>query len=297
MSDFQVKYIPIFLDGVGTALESLSDEQAGAFVKTIIGYVNGKGLGEVSDPIVGVMVQMYLPTIKSSFESQAKAQKMVNGKKAKSASTNTSTNISTNLNTNLSTNLSTNISMNDKEEEKEEEEEKEKEKEKEEEYEKEKEEEYEEIMSGKEKVKKEKPTANAGRATARSGVSDAQQIKNDIHTYCVDQSTQETDEPLETALLEFVKMRKTIKKPLTPYALKKALDKLDTLALDNVSKLAIVNQSVEKSWQSFYPVKHDDQKKEETPVERMKRIMGAEWFEDDTPPTSDIDVNKLWRNA
>ena len=65
----------------------------------------------------------------------------------------------------------------------------------------------------------------------------------------------ENKELLE-ALTAFREMRQKIKKPLTDYALKLALGKLDKLSQGDESlKVAIVNQSIENGWQGFYEYK------------------------------------------
>lgn len=63
------------------------------------------------------------------------------------------------------------------------------------------------------------------------------------------------NEELESSLIEFVKMRKMLKKPLTNGALKMALNKLDRLSTNDSEKIEIVNQSVMNSWLGFYELK------------------------------------------
>ena len=60
---------------------------------------------------------------------------------------------------------------------------------------------------------------------------------------------------LRTAIYEFIKMRKTNKKPLTTYGLKKILSKLDALATDDDSKMQILDQSIERSWLGVFELK------------------------------------------
>lgn len=62
-------------------------------------------------------------------------------------------------------------------------------------------------------------------------------------------------EELREDVMEWVKMRRLIKKPLTNRALKMALAKLDGIAQDIDARRAVVQQSVVNCWQSFYPVK------------------------------------------
>ena len=61
--------------------------------------------------------------------------------------------------------------------------------------------------------------------------------------------------PLEIAIEEFKKMRKTIKKPMTDRAVELMLKDLDKLAKTDDEKVAILNQSIANSWQSVYPLK------------------------------------------
>jgi hypothetical protein len=60
--------------------------------------------------------------------------------------------------------------------------------------------------------------------------------------------------PLE-AWGAFVEMRQRIKKPLTEYAKKLAIDELKNLVDQGQEAKAVINQSVLKSWQGFFAVK------------------------------------------
>lgn len=64
------------------------------------------------------------------------------------------------------------------------------------------------------------------------------------------------NEDLKQALLEFIKMRKLIKKPLTDRALRLILSKLDTLATTDGAKIDILNQSIVNNWQGVFPLKN-----------------------------------------
>ena len=66
------------------------------------------------------------------------------------------------------------------------------------------------------------------------------------------------DEELKEVIFEFIKMRKNIKSPLTDYALKMILKKLDTLASDKGTKIKILNQSIINNWRGIFPLKGDD---------------------------------------
>ena len=66
------------------------------------------------------------------------------------------------------------------------------------------------------------------------------------------------DEILNNAFMEFLKMRKQIKKPMGDHAIKLAIKKLETLSGgDNDLAIKIINQSILGSWQGFYPLKDE----------------------------------------
>lgn len=72
------------------------------------------------------------------------------------------------------------------------------------------------------------------------------------------------NEELRSALVEFVKMRKMIKKPLTNKALSLLLTSkkgLDELASTDAEKIDIVNQTIMHSWQGFFPLKDKEEKR------------------------------------
>ena len=63
---------------------------------------------------------------------------------------------------------------------------------------------------------------------------------------------------LQDALHDFVKMRNKARKPLTARAMKLSLNTLNELALDDVTKIAIVNQSIVHSWLTFYKLQNNN---------------------------------------
>lgn len=79
-------------------------------------------------------------------------------------------------------------------------------------------------------------------------VSNAQSYDEQIERYT-------DNENLRQALKAFIQMRQLIKKPLTNYALSLILNKLSKLSDDDETKTAIVNQSVEHSWQGVFELK------------------------------------------
>lgn len=63
---------------------------------------------------------------------------------------------------------------------------------------------------------------------------------------------------LQDALHDFVDMRTKARKPLTVRAIKLSLNELDKLAVDDVTKIAIVNQSIVHSWLTFYKLQNNN---------------------------------------
>lgn len=63
---------------------------------------------------------------------------------------------------------------------------------------------------------------------------------------------------LQDALHDFVDMRTKVRKPLTVRAMKLSLNELDKLAVDDITKIAIVNQSIVHSWLTFYKLQNNN---------------------------------------
>lgn len=77
------------------------------------------------------------------------------------------------------------------------------------------------------------------------------------------------DSELLQALNDFAEMRKAIKKPLsTQRAAKMLLTSLDKLATDNKTKIAILNQSIFKSWQGVFPLKDNLANKQQANLDK-----------------------------
>ena len=60
---------------------------------------------------------------------------------------------------------------------------------------------------------------------------------------------------LQETIIDFMKMRKSIKKPVTERALKGILNKLDKLATTDDIKIKILENSIENCWQGVFPLK------------------------------------------
>ena len=63
---------------------------------------------------------------------------------------------------------------------------------------------------------------------------------------------------LQETIIDFIKMRKGIKKPVTERALKGILNKLDKLATTDDIKIKILENSIENCWQGVFPLKKDN---------------------------------------
>lgn len=76
------------------------------------------------------------------------------------------------------------------------------------------------------------------------------------------------NEELQNALKAFLQMRSFIKKPMTKYALKLMLNKLDELGNTDDTKIAILNQSITNNWQGIFPLKDGNTKHEKQPEKK-----------------------------
>ena len=70
--------------------------------------------------------------------------------------------------------------------------------------------------------------------------------------------------PIEIAIDDFKEFRKKIKKPMTDRAVELLVDKLNKLASDDETKIAILNQSIVNGWQGVFPLKGDTQRQSGT---------------------------------
>jgi hypothetical protein len=68
------------------------------------------------------------------------------------------------------------------------------------------------------------------------------------------------NQELKEALIEFIKMRQRIRKPMTNYALSLMLKKLDKLGSTTKNKTNVLNQSIVNGWQDVYPLKQNGQR-------------------------------------
>ena len=93
-------------------------------------------------------------------------------------------------------------------------------------------------------------------------------------------------EEVKAALREFSKMRTATKNKLTPRAMEIIISKLKGLSEDPATQETIVNQSIERGWQSVYPLK-EDKKSQEAP----KKPAGKFYDFEEHPHTPESDVD------
>lgn len=77
-------------------------------------------------------------------------------------------------------------------------------------------------------------------------------INNTFNEYI---DTYTRDEQLKESLYDFVQARKEMKKPLSELAFDRLLKKLTTLADTDEERRLIVEESIERGWQGFFPLK------------------------------------------
>lgn len=70
---------------------------------------------------------------------------------------------------------------------------------------------------------------------------------------------------LNEAILEFIKFRKSIKKPMTDNAVKLMLGKLNKMTSNVAEQIEIINQSILGGWTGIYPLKKQSGRKEIVP--------------------------------
>lgn len=87
-------------------------------------------------------------------------------------------------------------------------------------------------------------------------------IKKESVNSVISEYTENKD--LQDALHGFVEMRTKARKPLTVRAMKLSLNELTELALDDVTKIAIVNQSIMHNWLTFYKLQNNNGPKQLT---------------------------------
>ena len=92
--------------------------------------------------------------------------------------------------------------------------------------------------------------------TNNKKVSKAQSKTVENFDSIIQKSTESTE--LREALVEFVKFRKLIKKPMTNKALELIIAKLNKLGQSDRERVAILNQSIERGWAGVFSLKDEE---------------------------------------
>jgi hypothetical protein len=74
------------------------------------------------------------------------------------------------------------------------------------------------------------------------------------------------NEDLDKTFYAYINMRNKIKKPITDYAIKLLMIKLNKLSTNDKEQIQILEQSIFNSWQGVFPLKEDFNKKENSPA-------------------------------
>ena len=243
MSDeINITYCPVF-QSVYRSTSKLSDEQFGKMVRAMCAYMFDGDESETDDDIVNMLVAMAKPNLDTTRANIIRGSKGGRPRKDEEK-----TQVKSQVKTQVISQDKTQVISQDKTQVKTE---KEKEREKEKAKDRAMEIEKENIYNASDSV----PKSSAG----AGGSSDVAKINTIISEFT-------SDDELKLALHEFVKMRTKIKKPITPYGLQQALKKLRELGNDQTSNMVkVINQSIEKSWQSFYPIDNRQSKAQNEP--------------------------------
>lgn len=110
--------------------------------------------------------------------------------------------------------------------------------------------------------------ANSKQTEAKEKVKDKVKVKEKKETSkekSVEGVVASLDAPdeVKNKLLDFIGMRKAIKKPMTPYAVTLLYGKLVKISDDPVMQCGVLDQSILHSWQDVYPLKSDGKKKDD----------------------------------
>lgn len=110
--------------------------------------------------------------------------------------------------------------------------------------------------------------SNTDNNTNNNTVSNKKERKSKSKSYDEQINEYTQNEDLQNALKAFLQMRSFIKKPMTEYALKLMLNKLDELENNDTTKIAILNQSITHNWQGIFPLKDEYTKQAKQPEKK-----------------------------
>ena len=104
--------------------------------------------------------------------------------------------------------------------------------------------------------------------TNNKKVSKAQSKPVENFDSIIQKSAESTE--LREALVEFVKFRKLIKKPMTNKALELIIAKLNKLGASDRERVAILNQSIERGWAGVFSLKDEEPQRKGYQVDPRK---------------------------
>lgn len=110
--------------------------------------------------------------------------------------------------------------------------------------------------------------SNTDSNTDNNTVSNKKERKSRSKSYDEQIAEYAENEELQNALKAFIQMRSFIKKPMTDYAFKLMLKKLDELGNNDTTKIAILNQSITHNWQGIFPLKNEYTKQDKQPEKK-----------------------------
>lgn len=84
-----------------------------------------------------------------------------------------------------------------------------------------------------------------------------------------------SDEEVKKEIIEFIKMRSFIKKPMSDRALKMLINKLNKISSSKDEQIQILEKSIINNWSDIYPIKKDYNKKES--INKEKNV-DEEWL-------------------
>ena len=122
-------------------------------------------------------------------------------------------------------------------------------------------------------------------------ISEKEQKKKTDYDVLIDEYT--CNDMLTTAIYEFIKMRKSIKKPITSYGLKRILNELDRLATNDDEKIQILDKSIERSWAGVFELKEEEKKQPQQSLDPKESYKGKR-REDMTPEEIDAAWHEEW---
>ena len=93
-----------------------------------------------------------------------------------------------------------------------------------------------------------------------------------------------SNDELKETIIDFIKMRKLIKAPMTDRALKGIFKELDKLGRNDEEKIAILEQSIERSWRGVFAISKPKQHQEQQQEQANDDVYLEDFFKSVTVP-------------